>query len=72
MDFTAIHAEQYKCSGLILYSDPKDYTVSGRGVYPEDWFLPGTGAQRGTLFKDEGDPLTIHYPSIGKRITILH
>ncbi|XP_077966144.1 putative N-acetylated-alpha-linked acidic dipeptidase [Styela clava] len=60
----ALHAGQYKCAGLILYSDPADYAVAGQGVYPDTWYLPGTGAQRGTLFKDEGDPLTMHYPSI--------
>ncbi|CAK8692131.1 unnamed protein product [Clavelina lepadiformis] len=35
--------------GLILYSDPADYTVSWAGVYPSDWYFPPTGAQRGTL-----------------------
>ncbi|XP_077970867.1 putative N-acetylated-alpha-linked acidic dipeptidase isoform X2 [Styela clava] len=59
------HAEQYNCSGLILYSDPKDYAVKGRGVYPNDWYLPGTGAQRGTVKQADGDSLTPFYPSIG-------
>nr|XP_039266344.1 putative N-acetylated-alpha-linked acidic dipeptidase [Styela clava] len=58
------HAELYNCSGLILYSDPKDYTVLGREVYPDDWFLPGTGAQRGSIQLLSGDELTPHYPAI--------
>uniref|UniRef100_H2Z1S5 glutamate carboxypeptidase II n=1 Tax=Ciona savignyi TaxID=51511 RepID=H2Z1S5_CIOSA len=60
----AINAELNGCIGLILYSDPLDYTVPWSGVYPEDWFLPPTGAQRGTLWVDNGDPRTPNYPSI--------
>nr|XP_039258723.1 putative N-acetylated-alpha-linked acidic dipeptidase [Styela clava] len=60
----ASHAEQFNCAGLILYSDPADYAVVGQGVYPDTWFLPGTGAQRGTLALGVGDPMTPHYPSI--------
>lgn len=65
---SALLAEQYGCSGLILYSDPVDYSLAGEGVYPDTWYLPGTGAQRGTLLKLEGDPLTMHYPSTGKMV----
>ncbi|MBN3300977.1 FOLH1 carboxypeptidase, partial [Amia calva] len=58
-------ASDYGCVGVILYSDPADYTVDGGGrVYPEDWWLPGSGVQRGTLLMVEGDPLTPFYPSI--------
>uniref|UniRef100_H2YB01 glutamate carboxypeptidase II n=1 Tax=Ciona savignyi TaxID=51511 RepID=H2YB01_CIOSA len=60
----AIHAELYGCIGLILYSDPLDYTVPWSEVYPKDWFLPPTGAQRGSLLVDDGDPRTPNYPSI--------
>uniref|UniRef100_F6ZAX9 Glutamate carboxypeptidase 2 n=1 Tax=Ciona intestinalis TaxID=7719 RepID=F6ZAX9_CIOIN len=60
----AVHAELYGCIGLIIYSDPIDYTVPWSGVYPEDWYLPSTGAQRGTLWTDNGDPRTPNYPSI--------
>lgn len=59
-------AEDYGCTGLIIYSDPIDYTVSWAGVYPESFFLPGTGAQRGSLYIYKGDPLTPHYPAFGK------
>nr|XP_039260069.1 putative N-acetylated-alpha-linked acidic dipeptidase [Styela clava] len=57
-------AQSYGCKGLILYSDPYDYTVPWSGVYPDDWFLPGTGAQRGNLQTLKGDPLTPQYPAI--------
>lgn len=57
-------AQEYGCTGLIIYSDPIDYTVSWDGVYPDSWFLPGTGAQRGNLQSYKGDPLTPQYPSL--------
>ncbi|XP_064646378.1 N-acetylated-alpha-linked acidic dipeptidase 2-like [Lineus longissimus] len=60
-------AEKYGCIGVILYSDPDDYAPATAGdvaVYPNGWWLPGTGVQRGTLFLDRGDPLTPGYPSI--------
>ena len=52
--------------GLILYTDPVDYTVDGEGVYPDGLYLPGTGAQRGSALYDYGDPLTPGYPAVGK------
>ncbi|XP_039258717.2 putative N-acetylated-alpha-linked acidic dipeptidase [Styela clava] len=58
------HAEQAGCIGMILYSDPNEYTIADKGVYPDEWFLPGTGAQRGTVFLGDGDPETPNYPSI--------
>uniref|UniRef100_H2Z2R7 glutamate carboxypeptidase II n=1 Tax=Ciona savignyi TaxID=51511 RepID=H2Z2R7_CIOSA len=60
----AKHAQQYGCIGLILYSDPANYCVPGKGVYPDSWYLPPTGAQRGNLKLERGDPRTINYPSI--------
>ncbi|KAM4690072.1 glutamate carboxypeptidase 2-like [Rhinophrynus dorsalis] len=52
----------YGCAGMILYSDPADYVLGDR-VFPDDWWLPGTGAQRGTVLNTDGDPLTPYYPS---------
>ena len=54
-------------SGIILFSDPADSTGGDiHQVYPRDWWLPPSGAQRGTVFIGDGDPLTPGYPSIGK------
>ncbi|XP_069805762.1 N-acetylated-alpha-linked acidic dipeptidase 2-like [Dendropsophus ebraccatus] len=53
---------KFGCAGMILYSDPADYVV-GDKVYPADWWLPGTGAQRGTVILVDGDPLTPFYPA---------
>lgn len=61
-------AQTYGCVGLILYTDPADFAVAGTDtVYPQSWWLPGTGVQRGTLKRSSGgigDPLTPLYPSI--------
>ena len=59
------HAELFGASGLILYSDPQDYSAGGaQAAYPDSWWLPGSGVQRGTV--NEVDPLTPGYPGIGK------
>ncbi|XP_021351946.1 glutamate carboxypeptidase 2-like [Mizuhopecten yessoensis] len=51
--------------GIIIYSDPADYTLDGSTsrVYPEDWWLPPSGTQRGTIYRGLGDPLTPGYPA---------
>ncbi|XP_052057708.1 N-acetylated-alpha-linked acidic dipeptidase 2-like [Mytilus californianus] len=52
--------------GIILYTDPADYAIGQNDsskVYPYDWWLPASGAQRGTIFKGSGDPLTPGYPA---------
>ena len=52
--------------GVILFSDPADFTDGNtNNVYPHDWWLPPTGAQRGTLLVGDGDPLTPGYPATG-------
>lgn len=61
------HAAEFGCVGMVLYSDPADYAVDSEvRVYPDDWWLPGTGVQRGTVLPRDGDPLTPYYPSIGE------
>ena len=67
----AAHATKYGAIGLILFSDPADYAVDNDlGVYPDTWYLPGTGVQRGSLhipFGLGGDPLSQGYPAYGER-----
>lgn len=60
-------AERWGAKAVILFSDP-DMVTNGDidGVYPDDWWLPPSGTERGTLLIGEGDPLTADYPSIGK------
>ncbi|CAH1266289.1 NAALAD2 [Branchiostoma lanceolatum] len=57
--------------GLIVYSDPADTVgtgpaASGRPLYPEGWFGPGTAVQRGHYLYTgggQGEPLTPGYPA---------
>ncbi|XP_061638167.1 N-acetylated-alpha-linked acidic dipeptidase 2 isoform X1 [Phyllopteryx taeniolatus] len=51
--------------GLILFSDPADYSADGVKPYPEGWNLPGGGAQRGNVMNlnGAGDSLTPGYPA---------
>ncbi|KAL5009287.1 hypothetical protein ScPMuIL_014868 [Solemya velum] len=57
-------AEERGALGVILYLDPADYNLNNSKVYPDDWWLPPTGAQRGSTFAGDGDPLTPGYPAI--------
>ncbi|XP_061923250.1 N-acetylated-alpha-linked acidic dipeptidase 2 [Entelurus aequoreus] len=51
--------------GIILFSDPADYSAAGVEPFPEGWNLPGGGAQRGNVMNmnGAGDPLTPGYPA---------
>ncbi|XP_061775263.1 N-acetylated-alpha-linked acidic dipeptidase 2 [Nerophis ophidion] len=51
--------------GIILFSDPADYSAAGVQPFPEGWNLPGGGAQRGNVMNmnGAGDPLTPGYPA---------
>lgn len=61
----AKYAADFGAKGIILYSDPADYTVIGEPVYPDGKYLPPTGTQRGSCIGGlVGDPLTPGYPSV--------
>ncbi|XP_045674024.1 N-acetylated-alpha-linked acidic dipeptidase 2 isoform X1 [Phyllostomus hastatus] len=51
--------------GIILYSDPADYSAPEVQPYPKGWNLPGHAAQRGNVLNlnGAGDPLTPGYPA---------
>jgi len=60
-------AQQFGAAGIILYSDPADYAVGVNSTYeatfPNSWWLPPSGVQRGSTFIGNGDPLTPGYPA---------
>ena len=63
-----MHAQRYGAIGAILYNDPKNYAPMGilpNQTYNQTWFMPDTGAQRGSSYTSNGDPLTPFYPSTG-------
>ena len=63
--FQATFAEDYGAVGLILFSDPADCVRGTSGTYPDTWWMPETGVQRGSLKMTKGDMQTDGFPSIG-------
>jgi hypothetical protein len=65
-----MHAQQFGAVGAILYNDPADYAPFGitpNQTFDQKWYMPPTGAQRGSAYTSNGDPLTPVYPSTGER-----
>jgi len=63
----AQNAADFGCAGLIIYSDPMEAACEGtepEHVFPNDFWIPGTGVQRGSLALTDGDPLTPYWPSV--------
>lgn len=61
------NCERAGAIGVILYSDPQEVALEGlepENVYPNTFFLPDTGMQRGTVNNGDGDPLTPGWTSI--------
>ncbi|XP_045115125.1 putative N-acetylated-alpha-linked acidic dipeptidase isoform X2 [Portunus trituberculatus] len=62
-----LNAQRFKAAGIILYTDPRDYHPewqSGGAAYPNSFWLPGSGIQRGSIVWHDGDPTTPGYPSL--------
>ncbi|XP_048578659.1 glutamate carboxypeptidase 2-like [Nematostella vectensis] len=57
------NAERCGAKGVLIYSDPADYVAAGAGTFPDTWWLPPSGAQRGTIYANNGDPLTPDLPA---------
>ena len=51
-------------SNGIFYSEVAFEGTDPGSVYPNDFWLPGSGVQRGSLYLGTGDPETPGYPSI--------
>ncbi|KAK6759989.1 hypothetical protein RB195_021502 [Necator americanus] len=58
-------AERRGAIGVILYSDPAQYVTSSKNAtFPHSTSLPGSAAQRGSVGRVPGDPLTPILPSL--------
>ncbi|KAK7085302.1 hypothetical protein SK128_005678 [Halocaridina rubra] len=67
-----LNAQRFNATGVILYTDPSDYhpdSDSGGPSYPNSYWLPGSGIQRGSIMWRDGDPTTPFYPSIVAAVT---
>ncbi|KAM9302182.1 aminopeptidase NAALADL1 [Gastrophryne carolinensis] len=62
----AINAAKFGVVGLIVYTDPKDINdgvSSSSETYPNSWYMPESGVERGSYTEDFGDLLTPYYPA---------
>ncbi|XP_043931298.1 aminopeptidase NAALADL1 [Protopterus annectens] len=62
----AINAAKFGVIGIIIYTDPKemnDGKVSETETYPNSWYLPPSGVERGSFNGYFGDLLTPYYPA---------
>ncbi|ETN79297.1 hypothetical protein NECAME_02723 [Necator americanus] len=58
-------AERRGAIGVILYNDPAQYVTSSKNAtFPHSTSLPGSAAQRGSVGRVPGDPLTPILPSL--------
>lgn len=57
-------AQQFNMTGIVMFTDPSDFNIDDTSVYPDSWWMPPTGVQRGTVGTD-GDVLTPLYPATG-------
>ncbi|XP_075056910.1 aminopeptidase NAALADL1-like [Mixophyes fleayi] len=62
----AINAAAFGVIGVIIYTDPKDINdgKSDPGdTYPNSWYMPPSGVERGSFKENFGDQLTPYYPA---------
>ncbi|XP_056384453.1 aminopeptidase NAALADL1 isoform X2 [Hyla sarda] len=62
----AINAAKFGVIGLIVYTDPKDINDGNAGesqTYPNSWYMPPSGVERGSYTEDFGDLRTPYYPA---------
>ncbi|XP_053315178.1 aminopeptidase NAALADL1-like [Spea bombifrons] len=62
----AINADKFGVTGVIIYTDPKDIN-DGKSdpteTYPNSWYMPSSGVERGSFKENFGDQLTPYYPA---------
>ncbi|XP_072263517.1 aminopeptidase NAALADL1-like [Pyxicephalus adspersus] len=62
----AINAAKFGVIGVIIYTDPKDINdgkSNASDTYPNSWYLPPSGVERGSFKENFGDQLTPYYPA---------
>ncbi|CAN2388276.1 acidic dipeptidase-like, partial [Pristimantis euphronides] len=62
----AINAAKFGVIGLIVYTDPMDINdgvVDESRTYPNSWYMPPSGVERGSYVESFGDLLTPYYPA---------
>uniref|UniRef100_A0A0D9R5H1 Aminopeptidase NAALADL1 n=1 Tax=Chlorocebus sabaeus TaxID=60711 RepID=A0A0D9R5H1_CHLSB len=63
----AVNAAKHGVAGVLVYTDPADINDGLRlpnETFPNSWYLPPSGVERGSYYKYFGDPLTPYLPAI--------
>uniref|UniRef100_A0A2K6LYV3 Aminopeptidase NAALADL1 n=1 Tax=Rhinopithecus bieti TaxID=61621 RepID=A0A2K6LYV3_RHIBE len=63
----AVNAAKHGVAGVLVYTDPADINdglSSPSETFPNSWYLPPSGVERGSYYKYFGDPLTPYLPAI--------
>uniref|UniRef100_A0A8C9HIV8 Aminopeptidase NAALADL1 n=1 Tax=Piliocolobus tephrosceles TaxID=591936 RepID=A0A8C9HIV8_9PRIM len=62
----AVNAAKHGVAGVLVYTDPADINdglSSPSETFPNSWYLPPSGVERGSYYKYFGDPLTPYLPA---------
>ncbi|KAM5164027.1 aminopeptidase NAALADL1-like [Mantella aurantiaca] len=62
----AINAAKFGVIGVIIYTDPHDINdklSNPADTYPNSWYMPPSGVERGSFKENFGDQLTPYYPA---------
>ncbi|KAL0630072.1 Aminopeptidase NAALADL1 [Plecturocebus cupreus] len=63
----AVNAAKHGVAGVLVYTDPADINdglSSPSETFPNSWYLPPSGVERGSYYEYFGDPLTPYFPAI--------
>lgn len=60
-------AQRYGALGVMLYNDPQENVYLTNETFPNGWYLPPSGVERGGTSLHKGDPLTMGYPAKGNQ-----
>ncbi|XP_032138779.1 aminopeptidase NAALADL1 [Sapajus apella] len=63
----AVNAAKHGVAGVLVYTDPADINdglSSSSETFPNSWYLPPSGVERGSYYEYFGDPLTPYLPAI--------
>nr|XP_054518421.1 aminopeptidase NAALADL1 isoform X2 [Pan troglodytes] len=63
----AVNAAKHGIAGVLVYTDPADINdglSSPDETFPNSWYLPPSGVERGSYYEYFGDPLTPYLPAV--------
>ncbi|XP_074861685.1 aminopeptidase NAALADL1 [Carettochelys insculpta] len=62
----AVNGAEFGVVGVVVYTDPRDINdghASEEQTYPNSWYMPPSGVERGAYSEHFGDLLTPYYPA---------